>query len=57
MEVLIVTVRDKKTAKQIIKVLKNMDEVESIKLLTEEEMKNLSLLNTIEKDFEGKYSN
>lgn len=55
MEVLIVTVRDKKTAKQIIKILKNMDEVESIKLLTEKE--NLRLLNAIRKDFVEKYPN
>lgn len=56
MEVLIVTVRDKKTARQIIKVLKNLDEVESIKLLTEEETEDLGLINAIEKGLQSKFT-
>ncbi len=57
METLIVTTRDKKSANQIKKILKNMHEVEDIKSLTEEEREDIGLINAIEKGLTGKFTN
>jgi shikimate 5-dehydrogenase len=55
METLIVTTRDKKSANQIKKTLKNMREVENVKSLSEEEKEDIGLINAINKGFTGKY--
>ena len=57
METLIVTTRDKKSANQIKKILKNMHEVEDIKSLTEEEKEDIGLINAIKKGLTGKLTN
>lgn len=57
METLIFTTRDKKSANQIKKILKNMHEVEDIKSLTEEDKENIGLINAIEKGITGKFTN
>lgn len=55
METLIVTARDRKSANQIKKVLRNMQEVENVKSLTEEQKEDMALINAIEEGFTGKY--
>ncbi|MEO7120413.1 MAG: hypothetical protein ABIY62_04920 [Ginsengibacter sp.] len=55
METLIVTAKDRKSANQIKKILKNMSEVEMVKSLTEDQKEDIALINAIEKGSTGKY--
>ncbi len=55
METLIVTTKNKKSANQIKKVLRNMQEVEKVKSLKEEQKEDIALINAIEEGFTGKY--
>lgn len=55
METLIVTAKDRKSANQIKKILKNMSEVEKVKSLTEDQKEDIALINAIEKGSTGKY--
>lgn len=56
METLIVTIKDKKSANQIKKTLKNMHEVEDVKSLTADEKEDIGLINAIEKGLTGKFT-
>lgn len=55
METLIVTTKNKKSANQIKKVLRNMQEVEKVKSLSEEEKEDIGLANAISEGFTGNY--
>jgi len=55
METLIITTKNKKSANQIKKVLKNIQEVDRVKMLTEEEKEDIGLSIAIEKGFTGDF--
>ena len=53
METLIITTKDKKSANQVRKILENIEEVKTVKTLSEEEKEDIGLSLAIEKGFTG----
>jgi hypothetical protein len=53
METLIITTKNKRSASQLRKILKNIQEVETVKTLSEEEKEDIGLSIAIEQGFTG----
>jgi len=55
METLIITTKDKKSANQVRKMLENIEEVKTVKTLSQEEKEDIGLSIAIEKGFTGEF--